>query len=966
MELLVYKASAGSGKTFTLAVEYIKHLIINPRAYRQILAVTFTNKATAEMKERILTQLYGIWKGAPSSEAYLERIKNYKLKIKEEGGDRLTDGEIRQRAGMALQYMLHDYSRFRVETIDSFFQSVMRNLARELELSPNLNIELNNSEVLSDAVDSLIEKLTPTSPVLAWLLDYIDERIRDDKRWNVSNEVKSFGRNIFDESYIERGEKLRQCLRTPNTLKLYRDVLRDMETEALEQMKSFYDQFEGELEGHALTPEDLKGGARGIGSYFRKLRDGRLSDKDVLNATLQNSLADAKNWATKTSSRKDDIICLAETSLMPLLQEAERMRPQRNRTLNSCRLSLQHLNKLQLLNHIDEEVRTLNREHNRFLLSDTNALLHKLVREGDSSFVFEKIGANIRNVMIDEFQDTSRMQWDNFRLLLLEGLSQGADSLIVGDVKQSIYRWRNGDWGILNSLGNEELKMENRESSSPLNNFPVRVETLKTNRRSETNIIRFNNQVFTAAIDYLNALHLNELKEDCLPLKRAYADVVQESPKNTEYGYVKAAFLEPDDEHNYTEQTLLALGEEVQRLLEEGVTLNDITILVRKNKNIPPIADYFDKELHLSVVSDEAFRLDASLAICMLMDALRCLSNPENRIAEAALMENYKLQMTNDEQPKFTTATPLPEAFTSRRETLRLMPLYELLEELFSIFGMSRIEKQDAYLFSFFDAVTVYLQEESGNKTGCSMILGLPPCCKSNSLNFSNPFPFFICCKSNALPSSSVCTRLASKSIFAPNNKDTSNKSPLTLPFNTSMASMTSRLLPMYIPSGCSIPLMIAVTSLPTCVPISTIIFANALASSFVFIKAPLPHLTSNTMPFAPAAIFFDIMLAAMSGKLSTVPVTSRKAYSFLSAGVRLSVCPINTKLLFFANATACCSLISTRKLGIASRLSMVPPENPKPRPLILTTGTPTEATKGANINVVVSATPPVLCLSTL
>ena len=143
---------------------------------------------------------YGIWKGAPSSEAYLERIKNYKLKIKGEGGGGLTDKEIHQRAGIALQYMLHDYSRFRVETIDSFFQSVMRNLARELELSPNLNIELNNSEVLSDAVDSLIEKLTPTSPVLAWLLDYIDERIRDDKRWNVSNEVKSFGRNIFDEA----------------------------------------------------------------------------------------------------------------------------------------------------------------------------------------------------------------------------------------------------------------------------------------------------------------------------------------------------------------------------------------------------------------------------------------------------------------------------------------------------------------------------------------------------------------------------------------------------------------------------------------------------------------------------------------------------------------------------------------------------------------------------------------------
>lgn len=722
MELLVYKASAGSGKTFTLAVEYIKLLIINPRAYRQILAVTFTNKATAEMKERILTQLYGIWKEDPASDAYLKRIKE------DLNPSPPPDKELRQRAGMALQYMLHDYSRFRVETIDSFFQSVMRNLARELELSPNLNIELNNADVLSDAVDSMIEKLTPSSPVLAWLLDYINERIADDKRWNVSSEVKSFGRNIFDESYIERGEGLRLKLRSPETIKLYRDVLREMETDALEQMKGFYDQFEGELDGHALVPEDLKGGARSIGSYFRKLRDGRLTDKDVLNATLQNSLADAKNWATKTSSRKDEIIRLAETSLIPLLQDAERLRPQKSRTINSCRLSLQHLNKLQLLNHIDEEVRTLNREHNRFLLSDTNALLHKLVHEGDSSFVFEKIGANIRNVMIDEFQDTSRMQWDNFRLLLLEGLSQGADSLIVGDVKQSIYRWRNGDWGILNSLGSNQSKSQFCDTSPQLSfPFPVRVETLKVNRRSETNVINFNNCLFTAAVDYLNSLHLEELKEECFPLKRAYADVVQESPKTDSKGYVKVSFIEPDKEQNYTQKTLSAMGEEVQRLLSEGVKLNDITILVRKNKNIPPIADYFDKELHLPVVSDEAFRLDASLAICMLIDALRYLSNPEEKIAKASLITNYKLQITGGDKAEpadwhdILTAdarTALPAEFVSRMDELRLMPLYELLEELFTLFNMGSIEKQDAYLFSFFDAVTEYLQNNSSDLDG--------------------------------------------------------------------------------------------------------------------------------------------------------------------------------------------------------------------------------------------------------
>ena len=704
MELLVYKASAGSGKTFTLAVEYIKHLILNPRAYRQILAVTFTNKATAEMKERILQQLYGIWVSDPASEPYLNRIRE-DLQWKN-----LSEDDIRLAAGTALQYMLHDYSRFRVETIDSFFQSVMRNLARELELSPNLNIELNNTEVLSDAVDSLIEKLTPSSPVLAWLLDYINERIADDKRWNVSNEIKRFGWNIFDESYIEQGEGLRQQLKAPNTIKLYRNELREMETEALEQMKGFYDQFIGELEAYALTPEDLKGGARGIGSYFRKLRDGRLSDKDTVNATLKNSLDDAKNWATKTSAQKNEIIRLAETSLLPLLQDAETFRPRNNKIVNSCRLSLQHLNKLQLLAHINEEVRELNREHNRFLLSDTNALLHNLVRDGDSSFVFEKIGANIRNVMIDEFQDTSRMQWDNFKILLLEGLSQGADSLIVGDVKQSIYRWRNGDWGILNALGT-------KDASFP---FPVRVETLKTNRRSETNVIRFNNNLFTAAVEYLNMLHLKELQEDCHPLQRAYADVAQESPRTEAKGYIKATFLEPDEEHDYTELTILSLGEEVQRLLEAGVKLNDITILVRKNKNIPPIADYFDKTLHLSVVSDEAFRLDASQAICMLIDALRYLSNPEDKVACASLMMNYEsgIKKQGGDWDSLLTAKPeeaLPEAFVTGMETLRLMPLYELLEELFSLFKMKRIEEQDAYLFSFFDAVTEYLQNNSSD-----------------------------------------------------------------------------------------------------------------------------------------------------------------------------------------------------------------------------------------------------------
>ena len=697
--LLVYKASAGSGKTFTLAVQYIRQLIEDPYSYRRILAVTFTNKATTEMKERILSQLYGIATSLKSSDGYLKEI----MKTSNKSVD-----EIRKAADTALKNIIHDYSRFRIETIDSFFQSVMRNLARELELGANMTIELNNGDVLSDAVDSMIEKLDRMSPTLYWLLEYIEERIADDKRWNVSSEIKGFGRNIFDEAYIEKGVALREKLKDSKFIPQYRKKLQEKRESILDTMKGFNEHFQEILNANGLTPTDLKNGARGIGSYFNKIASGKLSN-DVRNSTVEKCLEGAENWTTKTSPHKDTIISLANQVLIQVLNDAESTRMSSNKVLNSCDMSLRDLNNLQLLMRIDSEVREQNLSHNRFLLSDTNALLHSIIREGDASFVYEKIGTTIDTVMIDEFQDTSRMQWENFHLLLEESLAQKEGSMIVGDIKQSIYRWRNGDWKILAGLDKDR-------------SFRLNSKTLDTNWRSEANIIAFNNDIFTSACKVLNERYKVDEGEDCTQLLDAYSDVRQKTSKNTKEGYIKLSFLKNSEEHPYTDTTMELLAEEVDSLVKKGVRVNDIAILVRKNKSIPAIADYFDKNTPYRVVSDEAFRLDASLAVCMLIDGLRYISEPTDRIACARLAVAYQKEILKKDVDYNTVLLNsvedyLPAEFRLMLPEMSLMPLYELLEKLFVIFRMDMIEEQDAYLCAFYDAVTEYMQNNSSELT---------------------------------------------------------------------------------------------------------------------------------------------------------------------------------------------------------------------------------------------------------
>ena len=696
--LTVYKASAGSGKTFTLATEYIRLLVENPQCYRNILAVTFTNKATEEMKMRILSQLYGIWKQLPESDKYLQNIQ-------EKTG--LAPNVISERAGLALNNLTHNYNYFRVETIDTFFQSVLRNMARELDLTTNLRIGLNDYQVEELAVDQLIEDLTTTDVMLQWILKYIMENISDDKSWNVIAQIKKFGQNIFKDYYKEVSITLEQKMGEAGFFENYTTCLRDLRKAAEEYMKEIGESFFDTLEGEGLNVDDLSSKQRGIASFFNKLRKGTF-DPSIITTTVANHLENIEKWCPKTNPRRDVVLQVVESSLIQILKCAVEAQEKQWKIFQSSNLTLRHLNQLRLLSSIEKKVREINETENRFLLSDTQQLLHSLIDGSDSPFIFEKIGTQLQHVMIDEFQDTSTIQWQNFKVLLAETMShEDGSNLIVGDVKQSIYRWRSGDWRLLNGIENQ------------FNSMLMEIKSLSTNYRSTRNVIDFNNTFFrhAAKVEYqaLEELECDEREQ----LEKAYADVEQKVPDDKkDEGRVTIELL-PNNE--YQESVLEHTVEYVRELIDAGVSQKDIAILVRYNNHIPLIAQYFLENLpEVSIVSDEAFRLEASSAVCLMIQALHLLLHPDDQLTKAAIVKTWLCTVQGKEltDDQFMIAGNnldeyLPEAYIGHFDELLTLPLYELAEKIYSIFQLHRLEGQGAYLCAFYDHLANYVNENT-------------------------------------------------------------------------------------------------------------------------------------------------------------------------------------------------------------------------------------------------------------
>ena len=695
--LSIYKASAGAGKTFTLTVEYILLLLRKGRKeFEHTLAVTFTNKATAEMKERILETLYGLKHNIPECDGYLKVIQDRLQELGEEMGDEM----IRQRAGEALSSILHDYTHFRVETIDSFFQSVLRNLAHELGLTANLQVELNNDEVISRSVDRVIENMQNRKDVQGWIMDYVEEQLQTGERWNISGMIKQFARCIFEEAFQNRSEEEREKLSDSRQMTDFKKEMHAIINSCKSQLKESADALEALVNEKTLNFERISNGRIYI-SFLNLVRSEKM---DSASNTIYKA-ADDYEVMLKAKDKNDPVLVADAKEIQTALSDLLHLYEKNSIAINTAKLSLRYLNPLRLLNVIEQEANTINAENNQFNLSKTPTLLSKLVKKTDAPFVFEKIGTQFHNVMIDEFQDTSRLQWNNFKVLLLENQSTGGNDLLVGDIKQSIYRWRNGDWAILKNVKQELAALSPQDKE------------LRYNFRSKKNIIDFNNAFFSKAAKALDDIE----PQARFQLQDIYSDVEQLTFQTKDEGYAsvtlytKSGNSAPED---YEEGMITDMITQIRSLMKAGLTTQDFAILVRKKGNAESLLQWFHQLApDIKLVSDEAFLLESSVAVQMLVAALFVLNDNKklNPIPERYLLMHYYSDVLGQPLSMLNIATDnpdnlLPEAFTQHKQELAQLPLYLLCERLYQLFQLDRIPGQDTYIFTFMDELQNHLR----------------------------------------------------------------------------------------------------------------------------------------------------------------------------------------------------------------------------------------------------------------
>jgi len=716
--LNIYRASAGSGKTYRLTKDYIKLLFESQReqAHRRILAVTFTNKATDEMKTRILKELHALSLGEKSDYRADLISKLYP-----------TEEAVNIKAKKILTTILHDYSSFSISTIDRFFQQVIRSFARDIGVHGGYNLELDNSQTLEQSVDNLFLDLSKeeNKQLLQWLTSYAEERVEQSENWNMRGNIMDLGQEIFKESYQHKAEDTNRKLHEREFLSNYRKNLRQIKTEFEAKVKQTATNGLNIMARNGLSHEDF---SYKTTQTLEKLIKGKLE----ISARFTSFAEDVSNCYTK--SKPQDVKSAIETAynsgLQHCFQQIVDLFSIDIVTYNSALMVLKHINTLGILSDLAVQIKKLTDEQNTMLISDSNMLLNKIIDNSDTPFVYEKTGIHIDNFMIDEFQDTSVLQWKNFHPLMDNSLSAGKFNLVVGDVKQSIYRWRNSDWKLLDEKILSDFRSEQ-----------IHEENLDTNWRSDKNIIDFNNSFFRRAALTLQS-KLNENLQPVLalypslqPLTRkiehAYANIHQKVSPKAGVGRVQFSFINADEtDDGWKTESLNRLPAILEDLQDRGYRPADICILVRKNAEEQAV---IHKLLNYKTTTDakpgycydimgnEGLLIGAVASVRFVLGIMQLFINPADNIQQTIVNYEYargKLNKSENEALNicFVNQEPNENIFSGlfttnendRLKELRHSSLFSMVEQIISLFDIGSWHNEAVFVQAFQDVVFRY------------------------------------------------------------------------------------------------------------------------------------------------------------------------------------------------------------------------------------------------------------------
>ena len=722
----VFQASAGSGKTFTIVKEYLKLCLKSERQvdnFRHILAITFTNAAANEMKAKIVNHLCEI----VGSKSLKPKTMESDL-VKELG---IGEGELRRNAQLLLTRIIHDYSSFCVSTIDAFVQKLSRAFARDLGLPSQYTVSIDSAEVADTIAENIALEISDDNPFLVQLLmDFSENRFANNQSNNLEFQLTEFVEKLMSEKAYQKEENntIKNAPQYKQTLDFLNDKMSDFEREIKNQVEGF----NALRKRYGLGIEDFAYGRNGFFSYIDKL------SKRVYEMPSQRfrTVAETGHWYSAAATNRFQNADLEQIGgeiqkvLAPLLERCDAGMGQF--LFYKSQRDLLYLYALRT--KIREEFERLAQEEEVVHISEFNKLLNRVMDDFSVPFVYERIGEHLRHVFVDEFQDTSVLQWQNLLPLIDNGLSAGAMSMVVGDGKQSIYRFRSGEVEQIVQLPEiYALPTDEREAAfkqyeqNLVHGFSF--QRLGSNFRSYDTVVQFNNAFFEKSYKLLSEALQKVYKDKDERLRKDVS--ISQKPEKKEKGLVQVELYDPESQPKYYVERIEAL---VQELRQKGYRLADIAVLVNNSKLGLTIANHLNDK-GIEVLSKDSILLKSSDKVQLLVNTLRYLIHGDNEVDVANVLYYRYLtqnpafdgQLGNLFEPvksivkgrmPIETALGLGEAGLLSSALAKSTCLYDLCCSLLRIYQLETLH--DAFLNYFLEEVFKY---QMGIKEGIKEFL---------------------------------------------------------------------------------------------------------------------------------------------------------------------------------------------------------------------------------------------------